>query len=391
MSRIDCFDVDVRWNDQFTRAELACGRAMALKSVEVANVRGGPRDWLRMRLEVDDEAVWRARVENVPLGGCASPDVSVPLPCDLAPGAHQCRLKCFYRDASAELSHPIEVLPDDYICLKMNRAELLAASVAVSGDALCDFADKATRGVDPRDRLAALCALYDGLRARRLPYQPVAQLFRGDYQRIRGAASTLDYGGSCADLSLLFAGLCYLKGLSPVLLMLQDHMMAGAWLIDPPEAAPCVTNPELVLELVDSGAVALLDVVALCSDRPVEQAIADARARLGRGVAMALTDVCAALRSGVVSVAQPQSAAPESAPSALICSHCGYDQFDPSALCGPVVQCPACERRISVPVHLRPSPDGAASDDDAPPRRSWPRKAPTRRSACPPARFAWSA
>ena len=369
MNRIDSFDVEPRWNDEFTRAELVCGRAAALRSLEATNVRGGPGSWLMIRVQVDGETIGRARIENVPLGGSASADVSAALPCDLTPGAHLCRLEIRHPGGTASLSHPVEVLPDDHICLRLTHAELLAAHVATSGDALCDFADEATHGVDSRDRMAVLCALYDALRARRLPYQPVARLIRGDYQRVRSASSALRFGGSCADLSLLFAGLCYLKGLSPVLLMLQDHMMAGAWLIDMPEAAACSTSPALVQELADSGALALLDVTSLCADRTVEQSIEDARTRLRPDAPMALVDVCAALRSGVRSVAQSADderstvqQADQPAPVAgLVCDMCGYDRFTPSELTALAVSCPACGRLLSVPEPLRAA-DGERSE-----------------------------
>ena len=354
MNRIDSFDVEPRWNDEFARAGLISGRAAALRSLEATNVRGGLGSWLTVRVQVDGEIIGRARIEGVPLGGCARVDVGNSiLPCDLTAGAHLCRLEIRHPGGEATLSHPIEVLPDDHICLRMTEAELLAAHVATSGDALCDFADEAARGVDSRDRMAVLCALYDALRARNLPYQPVARLIRGDYQRIRGAISTLRNGGSCADLSLLFAGLCYLKGLSPVLLMLQDHMMAGSWLIDPPPATACSANPALVRELADGGALALLDVTALCSGRTVEQAVEDARARLSGDVPMALVDVCAALRSGVRSVAQPSDGAAKSTGAALICDVCGYDRFTPAELNAAAVSCPACGRLLSVPEPLR--------------------------------------
>ena len=365
MERIDCFAVDIHWNDLFTRAELASGCASALKSIEVTNVGGGPRDWLNLCLEVDREPVWRKRVENVSSCGCVTWGASAPLPSDLTPGTHQCRLKFSYGGQSSELSRSIEVLGDDYICVRMDRAELLAASVAVSGEALSNFANEATRGIDHRDRWAILCALYDALLARHLPYQPVSPLTRPDHQRINSAASTLEYGGSCADLSLLFAGLCFMKGMSPVLLLLQGHMMAGAWLIDPPEIAPRSNVSGQIMALVDSDAVALLDVVALCRGLAVEQAITDARARLGRDVPMALVDVRAALRSGVASIPQSPVSAPEPVLSVLICGLCGYDQFDPSELSGPTVKCPACERLIRVPAHLRSNPGDAPSEDVA--------------------------
>lgn len=372
MNRIDSFDVEPRWNDDFSRAELVSGRAAALRSLEVTNVRGGPRSWLMIRVQVDGAIVGRARVEDVPLGGSVSVDLSnAVLPCDLAPGAHLCRLEIRHSGGCADLSHPFEVLPDDHICLRMNQAGLLAAHVATSGAELSDFADAATQGIDSRDRLAVLCALYDALRARNLPYQPVAKLIRGDYQRIRGAVSTLRFGGSCADLSLLFAGLCYLKGLSPVLLMLQDHMMAGAWLIDPPSAVPVTGNASLVQELADSGALLLLEVTSLCAGRTVEQAVEDARARLAPDAPMVLADVCAALRSGVRTVSQSPSA-PASPATALVCDRCGYDRFAPEELSAPAVSCPACGRLLTVPDALRTLPerpsvaDGPAPDVDSP-------------------------
>lgn len=378
MNRMDSFDVDLRWNDLFTRAELISGRATAVRSLEATNVRGGPRSWLLVRALVDDRPLGRARLENVPLGGEGALSAAFSaLPCDLPAGAHLCRLEVRYSGGSAELSHPVEVLPDDHICLRLTQADLLAAHVAVTGGELSDFADSATAGVDSRDRIAALCALYEGLRARKLPYQPVARLTRGDYQRVRSAASTLRYGGSCADLSLLFAGLCYLKGLSPVLVMFRDHMMAGAWLSDPPQTAPIVDNPGLARELTDAGALLILDVARLCWDDSVERAAESAQARLASGEPMAMTDVCAALRAGVRSVSQDSLGgdvpAERARPSAaLVCDNCGYDRFLPEQLRGGAVKCPSCERLLTVPEWAQTAPDPSSEPSKNPPKSERP-------------------
>lgn len=353
MYLFDSFDVDILTNTVFTRAALLRGDACVLRSFRATNVRGSLRNWMQVTFSIGN-ARHRTRVEGIALGKSVELDVmKSALPCDLPSGLHTFRMTVKCSDGSVhEESWNIEVLSSDHMCNRLTHADLAAAHVPMDSKALGEFAENATRGMNFRERGEIAMALYDALLDEELPYQPVRQMINGDHQVVRDGEKTLRYGGSCADLSLLYAGLCHMKGLSPLLVMLGDHMMAGCWLSNETSSVPVIYDQKIVLELIETGSLLILDVVSACKEngRSAEDAAEDALGRLSKpDLPMALVDVCAALRSGVRSV----SAEAHASEDEFVCKNCGFGDFGPEHLKSSVVSCPACNHAVVVPERLR--------------------------------------
>lgn len=389
MHRFDSFDVEVLWNTTFTCAEVVSGRANVLRALEATNVRGSLSNWLQISFCIGAKPHYLTRVGSVPSGESWQMDVSrTCLPCDIPVGRHTCYVRVKYRGMkkddprSEPIAMEIEVLPDDCVSVKMNKAELLAAHVMTSSPALSDFVNRSAGSVDGRDQSGSIRALYDAMRARGLKYQSVMPLLRMDCQQVRRPEDTLLYGGSCADLSLLFASLFHLKGLAPVLVMLEDHMMAGCWLGEYPGSEQVRYSAAELQRFVEDGRLMLLDCVTVCDglSAPLEESAAQAAERIGRkGAAMVMVDVVAALRNGVGCVytearRSAGSAAPAeiyiedepdeeespAAPRGLVCPTCGFRSFAAEMLREPSLNCPSCGVLVYVPEELRIAPAPAA-------------------------------
>jgi len=396
MHRFDSFDVEVLWNTTFTCAEIVSGQANVLRSLEAVNVRGSLSNWLQISFRIGADTYYRTRVGSVPSGETWRMDVSrTCLPCDIPVGRHTCYIRVKYRGMkkddprSEPIAMEIEVLPDDCLSVKMNKAELLAAHVMTSSPALGDFVNRSAGSVDGRDQPGSIRALYNAVCGLNLKYQKVMPLLHMDCQQVRSPEDTLRYGGSCTDLSLLFASLFHLKGLSPVLVMLEDHMMAGCRLGDHPGTEQVRFSAAELQQLVCDGEIVLLDCVTVCSGFPVsaEESAAQANERISRkGAAMVMVDVTAALRAGVgcVYTGARRSAgtallpddvfiedtpAPEerpSAPQGLVCPTCGFRSFAAEMLREPSLNCPSCGVLVSVPEELRIAPEPEAASENTP-------------------------
>lgn len=359
MHRIDNFEVDVLWRDVFSRAELLCDRAAPLRRLTARNIRGSQRSWMRVQLWLDGESLGgRRRIENVPTNETADCDlIKSCLPCDLSAGTHRLELRFELAGGETEvLSHTVDVLPDNHICLRFDDADLLAAHVPVNSPTVGRFADEAVGKSDLRDVHTVLNQFYDALLRLKLPYQSTPPLLREDYQIARSPQAVLKCGGNCADLSLFFAGLCYWKALRPALILLSDHMMAGCLTGDAPGSD--------AKEALAAGALIPVDVVGVSKGLSFSKAMEDARAILADPKRPAiLVDVCKCLRSDVRSVPIPDdsSVAPESscetaqpgshpsneAGGAPRCPKCTYSGEMRLTADGAMI-CPACETVIAL-------------------------------------------
>lgn len=89
--------------------------------------------------------------------------------------------------------------------------------------------------------------LYESLQSKGLLYHAVPTTIRQDYVNVLPLKHVLEHGGSCVDLSLLYASMLWNAGCTPVLFLLRDHMMAGCFVQekDVPEQEVCCDTAEI--------------------------------------------------------------------------------------------------------------------------------------------------
>ena len=341
--RIGSFELDCVFNPCFVLAEVASGEARLLRFARIQNVRGTRTNWLRLYAEIDGRRTRQKPGRELAPGDAARAaglerDLREALvaPRNLAPGRYTGRLHVYSdSDEEAELPFDFEVLDERTIPTDFVRSRLLAAYIS-EDDALRGFAAQALENTVTSDSAATLRALYGALLERQLSYQPPVNTRVADCQRVSDMRYVLERGGSCADLSLLMASLLWCRGESPALLLFPDHMAVGCFVGEPP-AFDTLEDAGAILSLESTGALALVEVTALCGYRQkdFEQARRSLLDRLASGVEPCqLVNVAHVLRSGAVSLLSKQIRSAR-------CPHCGYDRLTPKDLASGGA-CPAC-------------------------------------------------
>lgn len=375
--RIDAFELDCFFRERFTLAEVLNGRAAVLRAIRVRNVRGDETSWLKLQLMLDDAVVCQKSIRKLPLGDeeraaalesrlCSE----LVLPAQTRPGAHRLCLQILSGSHSQTLPANVEVLAHNVIPTDFVRAPLLPAYIQES-EWLRNFAaDAIQRPVEPGAKEVVLC-LYDALLSKQPVFQPVGGRRYPDCQRISSMRNVLEHGGSCAELSLLFASLLWNIGQAPALLLFEDHMAAGCFLTKPP-SAEILTDPQQIERLVELGALLLFEATSVCRQKqhPFEIAQRELLQRRmpngGRYPPCVLINVQEILRGGMKTVSE--------ASVLLRCGNCGYEEAVP--IDAAVSRCPACGQPLPpaeeawetppVPVFFSPSvqyamhPGGAA-------------------------------
>ena len=113
-------------------------------------------------------------------------------------------------------------------------------------------------------RMAA--ALYAGLQKTGVTYSNPPASFVESGQRVRLPHELLEHGmGTCLDLTLLYAALLEQVGLHPLLILVEGHAFVGFWLQDQFFADPVAEEPLLLLNHVELGEIALLDITSVAS------------------------------------------------------------------------------------------------------------------------------
>lgn len=345
--RIDAFELDCTFRQQFTLAEVLNGQAAAFQSFRIRNVRGSESSWLHLSLELDGKSVRQKSIRNLSIGdeeGAAALERRVlqdmVLHAGTPAGAHTLRLLITGSQSSQELIAIITVLPPDIIPTDFLRARLLSAYVRLS-DPLRNFAAGAIGDLEnPEPAKAARC-LYGAVLDRKPLYQPVSGRQYPDCQRLSAMDNILHHGGSCADLSLLFASLLWNVDVPPALLLFEDHMAAGCF----PDGLPAfetLNDPALILQLTQCGALLPWEATSACHlyQHPFETAQAEILQRIRhcaeKKKPCMLINVQRILMQGLKPV--PADLCRRS------CTHCGYvaevSLLDASA------HCPACGKLI---------------------------------------------
>ena len=341
--RIDAFELDCIFRTEFTLAEVINGRAAALRLVRIRNIRGTESSWLHLRMELDGEPIRQKAVRSLPVGADERAAAleqgmmrDMVLPEQTAPGSHMLRLLITGDQDSQELLSPITVLPSNVIPTDFVRAPLLPAYVRES-DLLRNFASGAIQHLtEPGPETVARC-VYEALLEKKLMFQPVSGRQYPDCQKIAAISNVLQHGGSCAELSLLYASLLWNIGQAPALLLFEDHMAAGCFLTAPAFRGT-LNDPKKILWLIERGGVLLLESTSLChlNQYPFEVSRREILLRLQQTISLhrpcMLIDVQSLLRQGLRAV-------PEGTP-VRACSSCGYSGAFPAS--GEAAICPAC-------------------------------------------------
>ncbi len=363
--RIDAFELDFIFRTHFTLAEVLNGRAAVLRTIRIRNVRGSETSWLQLEMALEGQVVCRKAIRKLPVKD-EERAVAVEkrilaelvLPEKTMPGSHKLRLQIIGEHDSQELLTDIQVLPQNVMPTDFVRAPLLPAYVQES-DQLRNFAASTVQHLAAPSAGDVARCLYDALLAKRLMYQPVAGRQYQDCQKIAAMRNVLHYGGSCAELSLLFASLLWNVGQPPALLLLEDHMAAGCFAVEPPFAETLEDTGRIRL-LAERGALLLVDVTSVCGlkQHPFEIAQREILQRLKLEEAnhrsCVLVNVQRILRGGLKTVSE--------ATVLLRCNHCGYHET--VALDTVVTHCPAC--RHPLPAMAAPEEEETPSAGGAP-------------------------
>lgn len=352
--RIDAFEVESAFRQQFTLAEVLNGRANAFRLFRIKNIRGSEHSWLHLCLELDGKPIYKKSVRGLPIGDdekAAAFERSVlqdmVLQARTPIGPHTLRLLITGGNEAQELFASISVLPPDIIPTDFIRASLLSAYVQLS-DPLRTFAASAIGHVELLEPAAASRCLYDALLSRKPLYQPVSGRQYPDCQRLSSMETILHHGGSCADMSMLFASLMWNVDVPPALLLFEDHMAVGCF-AGPVPAFQTQNDPALILQLVVNGTLLLWEATSVCHlfQHPFEIAQNEILQRIRlcaeKQKPCILINVQHILTHGMTSVPQEYCR--------RMCQNCGY-VAEVSAL-DDTACCPACKQQFPP---LTPSP-----------------------------------
>lgn len=330
--RVGCYDLEWEPEPRFTAAEALSGRARLLRTAVCAD--GENTGSVNVSLRIAGEP-WRRKRAR-----CRSGDEilgAVTLPPGIAPGAYEALLTFAANGKLTERRVAFRVYPADVVPTAPERASYLAAWMDEDPE-LRSFAVSTIRDADGAE--ARLRALYEALRALKLPFYSVPGPSIPGCERVSPRRYTLVHGGNSMELSLLLASLIRLAGGMPALLLLPGHVMAGCFLKNPPFITD--TDAGNVLARVRRGEWIPLDTACVCKGENGADFPAACRAaekELAKGGPCVLVHVVAALRSGVPTVAQPMG---------RVCPVCGYDDI---ALMREADEygCPACGAALHSP------------------------------------------
>lgn len=355
------FEVNYVLREYHTIAEVQNGIGNIFSTFSVRNANGSPRSFLRIEFRLPHSKPIVDVIRNVDVGAFATQeDVArilrtFRLPEELAPDRYEAELlfifmdELTHRDVAVHVPLNFTLLPANYIPTDFARAHLLAGYMHDSAE-LRNFASEAVApcldlplSLQPA---AALRCIYNALLRRQLHYQNVPLPQYPNCQFLSPYTNTLSFGGSCMELSLLFAALLKNVGYAPILLHLPGHIAAGC--IAAVDAVPeTLDDPKCMLTLLDSGVLHLVETTAVTAEVQGTYDIArkTIRSRIEQKSACRLINLCACLRNGHARLLpEPRIIA--------VCPGCGYDHFTSMPADSDV--CPACgkpfrQRQADIP------------------------------------------
>ena len=369
--RIGVFEIDLIFRENISIAEVIGGQAPLLRSIHVRNVRGRETDWLKIYAVIGGFKTNRKSVRDLPVhdeGAAIRRERELCaghfLPACLPPGRHSGELRIASDSGEQCVAFSLNVLSATWIPTDFAHAPLLSAWIASpENDDLRAFATSAMGDSGPENPFTCAKKLFYSLRKRNLLYQPVATTIYPDFQDISDPSYVLRSGGSCADLSLLFAALLWCRGHAPALLVYENHMTVGCFSSDCTLNQGTLDNPETVLRLIGEGYLLLFEVTDLCAGSEVS--FEASRNRALSDLQGCISGCCfihprLLLRNGTVHVL-PSGLSEQQ----LVCPHCGYDGI--RNLEGTAeITCPACGNGFSakkpVPASVTPVPETISYD-----------------------------
>lgn len=212
-----------------------------------------------------------------------------------------------------------------------------------------------------RERAAWIAAaIYETLRTKQIRYITPPASFEDTGQKIRTTAQVLEQRfGTCIDLSVTYAACLEAAGLRPLLWLLDDHAFAGFLSREMTLPHPSLTEPNAMINLVESGDAVPVEAVYYDSSPAgsFPEAIERARRHFNApGTLAGVIGVASARKSGVLPLPSTDDAEP---------NHASV----PAATVGAAA--------LDLPDELRTTPahdDVLDTTDDAPPRvRRWKR------------------
>lgn len=224
------FDISVKHCATLPYAAVLCGRARPIEAIQITNENASAKtSWLNISIALrgaSDAPYFRKRICGIAPG---TTQIIAPgaLPAHLKPGQYECAVSIRSALGESMLSEPVAILPVHEASMRFPDAPLLAAYLQPESRLLRQFADKAVGSVGARDVRGKTEALYEAVRARKLPYIDVPVLVNQNCQTVRSPEETLESGGACADMSLLLATLAADASVEPVLILMHGHMLVA--------------------------------------------------------------------------------------------------------------------------------------------------------------------
>lgn len=352
--RIGAFDVEPIVRDMISVAELNTGRAPLLKYIHIRNARGNSRDYLTISAKIGP---WYTREKA--LRGLGEDNATaeqeehkliegLTLPAQVPAGRYQGRLSFISNTEEDSYPFSIEIVPAHYFPTDFAHAEYLSAYVNGFCPALKQFAEK-IRGsvVNSSNPSVVMQALYNALLEKNLTYQTVVTPDKPDFQHALPLEYVLEHGGSCSDLSLLFASLLWSLGLSPALILFKDHMAVGVFRESSPTKFSVLYNTEEILRYVHSGYLYPVQIIGVCAGQGLsyEQAVSEITARMEKSH----SSFCLVGVQNCRQIEKIDPIAPEQFQQ-IVCPECGWPNVIPQN--ESEVICHACRAVIRLPARV---------------------------------------
>jgi hypothetical protein len=217
--------------------------------------------------------------------------------------------------ALAVATHRLDVLPATHWCGLGRAGESLASFVTPNAPELAALARDASarlaaatgngaldgyQSASPERVQRIAAALFEALGSRGISYVPGMPSFESDGQKVRTAAEVLGTGlGNCLDLSVTFAALLELAGLSATILVGDGHATVGFATVDEHFSDPLHRGPSRVRNRHDLGQLRVIEATTACATGGFAAALeAGSRWIAAASEAIAVIDLPAARRAG---------------------------------------------------------------------------------------------
>lgn len=354
--QIRAFEVDFSFRKFISAAEVLTGHAPFLRSVYLENIRGDRSDWMTIFADIDGIKTKKKSIRNLSVNDEAAASLhrkaiqmELVIPETLSPGIHHGTLHIIYGNDNEKavrettLSFDFEILSSSQIPTDFSHAAYLASWIPTQNTSLRSFSASIFSNSSNDSAFSCMSKIYYALLNRHLVYLRVPTSHYPDFQSFPGFDSVLSNGGSCADLSLLFASLLWQNGHSPALLHFGTHMTAGCFADKYTDIPGILDDTQKIMGLITSQKLRLIEITDLCSDKssPFEHSVINAINKLQSSSSCCLITPLTLLRNGSVR-AFPDAYHDQP----MTCPHCGFNPIPPQTNAEQII-CPACQKAFS--------------------------------------------